>query len=175
LALKEGRDVRMLSRQGRDMAVSFPEIVADLHNLRGTVAIDGEIAVLDPRGLPQFEKLSRRALTRLPISVEAAAKRDPAAFFVFDLLWSHGKDQRKRSLLERKALLSKLVSKSQRIQYCQHVSEGTDLYDFTVRMGLEGVLAKRPTSPYVAGRSHYWQKSKTPIEQERERNRFDRS
>lgn len=174
LALKDGRDVRLLSRKGRDMAVSFPEIVADLRKLPGTVAIDGEIVVLDPLGMPQFEKLSRRARTRLTISVEAAAKRDPAAFFVFDLLWSHGKDQRKRSLLERKASLSKLVSKSQRIQYCQHVSEGADLYELTVRMGLEGVVAKRPTSPYVTGRSHYWQKIKTPIGQERERERFGR-
>lgn len=154
LALKDGRDVRLLSRKGRDMAVSFPEIVADLRKLPGTVAIDGEIVVLDPLGMPQFEKLSRRARTRLTISVEAAAKRDPAAFFVFDLLWSHGKDQRKR--------------------YCQHVSEGADLYELTVRMGLEGVVAKRPTSPYVTGRSHYWQKIKTPIGQERERERFGR-
>lgn len=68
------------------MAVSFPEIVAELRKLPDTVAIDCKVVVLDILGMPQFEKLSRRALTRLPISVEAAVKRDWAALFVFDLL-----------------------------------------------------------------------------------------
>jgi ATP-dependent DNA ligase len=109
------------------------------------------------RGKTFASILSSISHDRFPAG-EAAAKCDPAAFFVFELLWSHGKDQRKRPLLE-KAALSKFV-RSLNAYNCQHISKGSDLYQFTVRMGLERVLTKRPTSPYVAGRSHYWQKIK---------------
>jgi bifunctional non-homologous end joining protein LigD len=165
LALKDGRQVRLLSRRGREMAQSFPEVVAAILALRGTVAIDGERVVMH-NGLPDFERLARRALTRLPIAVARAQQRDTAVFCAFDLLW-RAKDQRRRPLLERKAGLQELLHEAPPgIVYIDHVHAGAETYAFAVAKGLEGIVAKRAGSPYVGRRSHDWRKIKTAAGQE---------
>jgi bifunctional non-homologous end joining protein LigD len=174
LALKDGDRVRLLSRQGRDMAESFPDIVRAILALPDGVAIDGELVVVDQEGVPQFEKLARRALTSKPMQVAHAAKRDPAALFAFDVLWCMETDQRDLPLLERRATLYALVAHSTRIRAVSHVTAGAELYAAMVKLELEGIVAKRPGSRYIAGRSANWQKIKTPIGRERERERFGR-
>jgi bifunctional non-homologous end joining protein LigD len=172
LARNDGGSVRLFSRRGRDMASGFPEIVREMSQLPGTVALDGELVVLDEKGRPDFERLSRRAITTLPISVQRAASRDPAAFFVFDLLWSRGKDLRTRPLTDRKGALQKLLRELGRVKYVQHVDSWPALYTFALDMQLEGIMAKRPESLYRPGRSRDWLKIKTPIGQKREQERF---
>jgi bifunctional non-homologous end joining protein LigD len=130
--------------------------------------------VVDKHGVPQFEKLARRALTQRPMQVVHAAKRDPAALFAFDVLWCLDTDQRPLPLLERRATLSALIAQSNRIKAVGHVTEGAELYAAMVKLGLEGIVAKRSDSRYVAGRSANWQKIKTPMGRDRERERFGR-
>ena len=172
LALKEDKRVTLLSRNGRDMARSFPEIVSELSKLPGTLAIDGELVVIDSKGRPQFEPLARRALTTLPIAVQRAVERDPARLYAFDILWCRGKDQRRRPLLDRKLTLQKLLSRTNRVRYLAHTEEWRNLYDFALKMELEGIIAKRADSFYVARRTRDWLKIKTPIGQKREQQRF---
>jgi ATP-dependent DNA ligase len=174
LALKDDTHVRLLSRQGRDMAASFPDVVRAILEIPDGVAIDGELVVVDNQGVPQFEKLARRALTRNPMQVAHAAKRDPAALFAFGVLWCMDTDQRPLPLLERRATLSALLTHSNLIRAVGHVTAGAELYAAMVTLGLEGIVAKRPDSRYVAGRSANWQKIKTPTGRERERMRFGR-
>src|SRR3954453_3226561 len=54
LVLKEGKAVRLLTRNGNDLAGRFPEIVADVRTLKGDPAIDGEPVVADEHGHPSF-------------------------------------------------------------------------------------------------------------------------
>ena len=61
LTVKHGNRTQLLSRRGRDMAHSFPELIACLHDLPDLV-IDGELVVLNDMGAPQFERLRWRAL-----------------------------------------------------------------------------------------------------------------
>jgi bifunctional non-homologous end joining protein LigD len=163
LALKEGDCVRLLSRQGCDMAHSSPDIVAAMQALPGDAAIDGELVVVDHEGVPQFEKLARRARTRQPMQAAHLAKRDPAALFAFDLLWCLETDQRNLPLLERRETLSALLAHSILIRAVSHVAAGDELYAAMVLLELEGIVAKRPDSRYVAGRSPNWQKIQTPF------------
>ena len=74
--------------------------------------LDGEAVCLDDCGVSQFTQLLRREC-------------DPA-FYVFDLLWLHGKDYRGLPLVDRKARLEKLLksSKSERILYAQDIERG---------------------------------------------------
>jgi len=52
---------------------------------------------------------------------------------------------------------------SQRVHPVQFVGEqGVRLYDAAAALQLEGIVAKRADSPYVAGRSREWQKIRTP-------------
>lgn len=72
-------------------------------------------------------------------------------------------------------MLQQLLVYTARVRYLQHVDTPCEIYAFALDMELEGIMAKRPQSRYVAGRSRDWLKIKTPIGQERERRRFDRS
>ena len=49
----EKQKARLLTRNGIDLAGYFPEIVADLAELPDAM-IDGELVMLDEKGMPQF-------------------------------------------------------------------------------------------------------------------------
>ena len=173
LAMRSGMEMRLLSRRGNDLARWFPEIVACVRELPNVV-LDGELVVLDEKGKPEFERLSRRARTRNPISIEAATRSDPAAVFAFDLLSLRGKDVRGLPLLKRKELVADVLRNSQRIRPVQYVGEqGQRLYDAASALELEGIVAKRADAPYKAGRSKDWIKICTATGREMQHRRSE--
>ncbi len=162
LLLKEGRDVRLLTRKGNDLMAFFPEVAADLRKLPD-VALDGELVMLDAQGKPEFHQLRGRCAIRDPERVARAAVSKPAAVFVFDVLGLEGKDLRALPLLKRKAILQKQLQGLDRLVYCQHIGEnGEKLLQAADQLGLEGVIGKRADSPYPRGRTPLWVKVKTP-------------
>ena len=52
--------VRLESRRGRDMSSCFPELVDEIAPIPHDFAADGELVVLDHRGRPQWERLTKR-------------------------------------------------------------------------------------------------------------------
>src|SRR2546430_2551378 len=67
---------------------------------------------------------------------------------------------RVRSPLEqRKALLEQIVPRVGPLKYLSHFEkDGEALYEQVVKMGLEGIVAKKEDAPYRAGRSPNWLK-----------------
>ncbi len=174
LAIRQGEEMRLLSRRGNDLLPCFPEIAACLRELPDIV-LDGELVVLDEQGKSQFDKVSRRARTRKPISVEAAMRRDPAVVFAFDVLSLRGKELRNLPLLKRKDIVQNALRGSQRIRPVQYVGEqGQRLYDAACGLQLEGIVAKRAESPYKAGRSKDWLKIRTPHGRDVQAERSDK-
>lgn len=169
LAIKSGGLVRLLSRNGRNLNLPFPEIVEELHALPDGVALDGELVVLDARGHPQFEQLSARALMTKPFRIKSARIEQPAALFAFDVLTANGRDQRKQPLYKRKVLLEKVLKGRERVRYLNHIGEnGERLFEEVTRLELEGIVGKKIDTPYVAGRCHHWVKVKTSAGKARE-------
>ena len=161
LLLKEGREVRLLTRKGNDLLAFFPEIAADLRKLPD-IALDGELVMLDAKGKPEFHQLRGRCAIRDPERVARAAVSKPAAVFVFDVLGLEGKDLRGLPLLKRKTILQKQLHGLDRLVYCQHIGEnGEKLLQAADELGLEGVIGKRADSPYPRGRTPLWIKVKT--------------
>jgi bifunctional non-homologous end joining protein LigD len=161
LAMRHGDDAKLLSRRGNDLGACFPEIIACLRELPDVV-LDGELVVLDANGRPQFERLRRRALLKKALSVEYAARTEPASVFAFDILSLRGEDLRALPLLERKAIVQRVLRASHRVRAVQHVREhGKRLYDAACQLELEGIVAKRASAPYKAGRSSDWLKIRT--------------
>lgn len=117
-----------------------------------SAVLDGEIACVDNGGRPIFRDLLFR--------------RSECVFFAFDLLFLNGRDLRTLALIERKAILKRLLKRSRaRLLYLAHIeSDGRLLFEQIVRMDLEGVVAKRMDSPYLATDkpSRYWIKVKNP-------------
>lgn len=54
LLLKEGKAVRLLTRNGNDLADRFPETVKSAQPLKDDLAIDGELVVADEHRHPSF-------------------------------------------------------------------------------------------------------------------------
>lgn len=117
LATKHGKRVRLESRNGRDMAPQFPELVDAMRALDHDLVLDGELVICDERGHPQWDRLRNRSVRRNEESIRSAAAEDPAAIFAFDMLWLDGEDYRGFPLVVRKAMLRDALKGSRRIIY----------------------------------------------------------
>jgi bifunctional non-homologous end joining protein LigD len=61
LAAKHGTHVRLLSLKNKDLAPTFPAVVAAIRTLRAdTTQVDGEIVAIDAEGRPSFQALQNR-------------------------------------------------------------------------------------------------------------------
>ena len=78
-------DVHLLSRKGTEYREVFPELVVAVKKLPDLV-LDGELVMLDVSGKPAFDRLVRRSRLRKPITIDHAAKTEPAAIAALDLL-----------------------------------------------------------------------------------------
>jgi bifunctional non-homologous end joining protein LigD len=138
IAYIDSGECRLVSRNLR--ALPFKFLRASLGTLPISGAIlDGEIIVLDAKGVSQFNALT------------TTKGRDAAIFYAFDLIWLNGADHRSLSLLERKKRLCKLVSQSRcsRLMYAQHIDgAGKQFFEEICCRDLEGMVAKRKASIY---------------------------
>lgn len=153
-------DVQLWSRSERDITGEYPEL-AELpkHVDAGKAWLDGEIVVLDSEGRSDFQKLQLRFGVRHP--TEQLIAKSPAVYYVFDLLYLDGKDLRNAPLLERKNLLRRILRDDATVRYSDHVfDKGAELFKIAAQRKLEGIIAKKISSPYPTGRSTAWLKIK---------------
>lgn len=159
LAAGGSGEARLLYKKGRDAAQTFPELAAAVADLPfRSLILDGEVVILDDQGRPDFQKLQRRGLRIGPAdAVQAAA--EPAVLFAFDLLACEGFDLRPLPLAARKAILRRVIPGDGVLRVADEIAErGEDLYAAVIELGLEGIVAKRASSPYRAGYSADWLK-----------------
>ena len=163
VASKDGRSVHLRYRSGLEATSLFPDLTSALRRLPfERFIIDGEVVVLDADGRPSFAALQRRGKLSNRHEITAAAVRSPATFFGFDLVSVGDADLRTLALADRKHALAQILPTLGPLRYADHfVGIGEALYDQAVAMGLEGVMAKRADSRYVAGRSDGWLKVKS--------------
>lgn len=157
-----GEETRLISRNDRDITVAYPE----LHRLHDQVValdamLDGEIVALE-EGVPSFQRLQQRMHLRDQARIEEMARRVPVTFIAFDMLHIDGKDLTGKPLGERRRILEDTIVPSERIQVSPVTEgDGTALFQAAAKMGLEGIMAKRLSSPYRPGaRSRDWLKVK---------------
>ena len=159
-AARQAGEARLVTRNGHDIAPAFPEIARPLAALpyEGLI-VDGELVVPDEAGRPSFQRLQNRAKVSRALDVRRGAVESPAVLYVFDVLAFGGYDVRPLPLERRKALLEQIVPRVGPIKYLSHFEkDGEALYEQVVKLGLEGVVAKKADSPYRAGRSPNWLK-----------------
>ena|SRR5260221_93887 len=80
------------------------------------------------------------------------------SYYLFDLLWSDGRDITGKTVLQRRERLEQNINPVPGIQVGGYVeNRGIDLYRLAKEKGLEGIIAKRKTSTYrPAKRSPDW-------------------
>jgi bifunctional non-homologous end joining protein LigD len=156
----DGSSIRIISRRGNDYTAEYPEIVDAARQIdAGDALLDGEVVVLDERGVSSFERL--QGLRR---------SRKGLAYFAFDLLSLNGERIARLPLIERKARLEALLAplRSKRIRYAAHFeNDGARVFAGACELGAEGIVSKRRDAPYRSGaRSSDWQKVKCVKRQE---------
>jgi bifunctional non-homologous end joining protein LigD len=154
-ARKTGDEVTLFSRSGLDWTARFPAIAKALEKLPCKEAlVDGEIAFVMPSGITDFKSLQEHIDTNHP----------SFRYFLFDLLSLDAKDWRREPLMKRKARLRRLMGETELpswLVYSDHVEgAGPAFYNKACAVGLEGILSKRASSPYVSGRTKDWLKIK---------------
>src|SRR6266540_4258391 len=149
----------LYSRKGLDYTESFPEIARAVKAIPfDGVILDGELVVLNESGHPSFNKLQVRAKLGAR-EAKRAAIESPATLYVFDLLAFEGYDLRKLPLIKRKEILRKVLPQTGPLRFSEHFEkDGEALYEQVVKLGLEGIMAKKADSPYRDGRSGDWLK-----------------
>jgi bifunctional non-homologous end joining protein LigD len=150
---------RIYSRNGKEWTGAFAAIADAVARLPVESAwVDGEIVVLDARGHTSFQALQ---------NFLAEDARSKPLYFAFDLPYLNGYDLRRAPLVERKALLRRIVGESPLIRFSDHVEGGGPaFFAEACKLGLEGIISKRANSPYEATRSRAWQKVKCALRQE---------
>jgi bifunctional non-homologous end joining protein LigD len=162
LASRRDDAVRLVSRRGEDVTHRYPEVAVALGALAARrFLLDGEIITEDERGRPSFERLQARIGLTRPRDIEAAMGLVPARGIFFDCVGLEGHDLRVLPLAQRKELLARVLPPLGTVQRCDHViGRGDAFFAAAAEMGLEGIVAKRLTSPYSGRRSPDWIKVK---------------
>jgi bifunctional non-homologous end joining protein LigD len=158
----DGPNIRLLTRKSLDWTKRFRNISEALKKLRiGSALLDGEIVVEDANGVSSFNDL---------VGDLKAGRQDRFQYHVFDLLYCDGFDLTQASLIDRKGLLHKLLSRLSAvsaIRFSEHLEEdGPTMFEHACRLGLEGIVSKRRDLPYRPGRGEHWLKSKCVERQE---------
>ena len=152
IASRDGDVVRVVDRGGGDLLPLVPEL-ARLPIPDGAV-LDGEIVVTDSRGRPSYDLLAGR------LGPKASRRGTGPIFVAFDLLYQERRALLARPLVERRRRLLALGLGGRHIGVPAHLeSDGEPFLDVVAEYGLEGIVAKRKTSPYIPGvRSSDWLK-----------------
>jgi bifunctional non-homologous end joining protein LigD len=123
------------------------------------LTLDGEVVVLDDRGVSSFAALQASF---------NEGERHPLTYFVFDLLHHDGHNTRDLKLRARKDLLASLLPNHDdgTLRLSEHIDgSGPAIFAEACKLETEGIISKCD-APYRSGRSSDWLKSKCRLEQE---------
>jgi len=152
-AMIEGGTVRLMSRNRNDLIDQFPSL-SPLGALAEGLALDGEIVAFR-NGRPDFDLMLNRGRMGGPRALK---------FVVFDVLYQDFESRMDLPFSERRKLLEEVVagSRCDELMLSDGVpSRGKALYKQACEHNLEGVVAKKLSSPYAAGkRNGAWIKIK---------------
>jgi bifunctional non-homologous end joining protein LigD len=149
--------VTLYSRNGKIISSRYRNVAEALEKVKADTVLDGELVALDQRGVSHFQLLQN-----------ALRAEAPLRYCIFDVMFAGGEDLRILPLIERKKRLRRLLPKNRLLAFSEDRMEyGTKYFKEAEKAGLEGIMAKRASSPYLSGlRTTDWLKIKTSRRQE---------
>jgi len=153
IARRDAAGVRLITRNGYDLAARFPLIAAAIAALPArSCVVDGEAIAVDDNGLSVFDLIRHR-------------RQDHAVTLcAFDLIELDGEDLRREPIEVRKRTLDGLLRRAHPgVVLNRHFDvEGAIVFRQACALGCEGIVSKRLGSPYRSGRADCWVKVKNP-------------
>jgi bifunctional non-homologous end joining protein LigD len=160
LAQVQKQNIRLYSRSNQTYTDHFPQIVSDLKTIGHEVLLDGEVVVVNDKGISEFQLLQNYMKN----------KKGQLLYCIFDILYLDQHDLHHLPLADRKSILHQLIEESDHgtLRLSGYFEDrGKDFYKVAKENGLEGVIAKNLRSTYQYGRrSKDWLKIKAIQEQE---------
>ncbi len=165
LVFKNGNDIKLMSRNKKELNKNYPELVKairkqSVHNIIG----DGEIVVFK-NGRTSFERLQQRM--HLSNLKEIKKSNVKVYFYIFDLVYLGKYDLTNLKLKTRKSLLKDSIKFKDPLRFVVHKNEkGKKFYEEACKKKWEGLIAKEINSSYKHKRSQKWLKFKCSNQQE---------
>ena len=150
----ENCKARFISRNGHDWTAKFPELAEAASRIAVKKAmLDGEVVALERDGTTSFQALQ---------NVFQTGRTGELIYYVFDILHIDGHDVTGVPLEVRKDILKLAISGAdESIRFSDSIQgSGQEIIEEACRLHLEGIVSKRRSAPYHAGRGVDWLKVK---------------
>jgi bifunctional non-homologous end joining protein LigD len=161
VARVEGKKIALVTRNGNDWTHKLPRLVEALQAMELPDGwYDGEIVMPSAHGAADFQALQ---------GAFDSARTGDILYYLFDLPYCAGYDLREVPLVERRAVLERIVLRKphEKVRFSAVFDAPPDeVIASACKLGLEGVIAKRKNSAYVTRRSSDWIKLKCGHRQE---------
>mgnify|MGYP000848856528 CR=1 FL=1 len=151
LAYLDDGDVRLESRNGRNLNHLFPQLVESARQKRLRAILDGEVVALTADGRGDFSLLRSCGIRPRHI-----------CYIVFDLLYCQSEDFCPKPWFERRERLETLIESEGALMLSPLLpGSARDCLTFAAEQDFEGIVSKQRNSPYLPGtRSSLWRKQK---------------
>ena len=180
---KFGQEIRMFSRKLADITNAFPELADSALAAAAAVTtittsssslssnidfiLDGEILAFRNNKPLHFQELQKRL--RKKTVTEQIMAEIPVIYTIYDIMYFNGENIIKKTLKERKEILSSIVFKQPIINSSYKIvnseQEIISVFDNSRDIGHEGLVLKEPYSQYHPGkRGRYWVKLKKELD-----------
>jgi bifunctional non-homologous end joining protein LigD len=148
----EQRKVNLVSRNSKSFNEKFYPVSKALQKWNINAVVDGEVVVLNERGVAHFGSLQNWR----------SEADGHLVFYVFDLLWLEGFDLTELPLERRRELLRDNLPKEDIIRFSENFETSVNKFLATAsQMGMEGIMAKKADGNYFPGeRTREWLKIK---------------
>lgn len=159
IAYLQNGKVNIRSRNNKSFNEKFYPIKEALENWKINAVVDGEIIVINEKGLPDFSGLQ----------IWRSEADGQLVFYAFDLLWLDGYDVMHLPVEERKQMLESIKPAGiPSIKMSEFLdASGEEAFRVAEQFHMEGLMAKKQGSAYIPGhRSKEWLKIKTEKRQE---------
>jgi DNA ligase-1 len=153
-AHKDGQDVRVFTRNLRDVTGAVPEVVEAVRGIAvRSLVLDGEAIALRPDQAPHPFQVTMRRFGR-KLDVDAMRRTLPLTPIFFDCLYVDGQPLLNEAQSRRVTLLSDLVPPPFVVPriVTASVTEAAEFLERSIAAGHEGVMAKAIAGTYAAGR-----------------------
>jgi DNA ligase-1 len=161
-AHKRGDEVRVFSRNLRDVTAAVPEVVDAMRALDGRdLIVDGEVIALRADGSPQPFQITMQRFGR-KLDVDRLRSEIPLTPFLFDCLYADGQSLIDTMQDARVARLETIAPSIVVPRLVRPTSESAARFlGETLQRGHEGLMVKSLAAPYAAGRrGQQWLKVK---------------
>lgn len=162
LTYYDGETVRLYNRKLRERTLHYPEFSAIAGYCSAqSVILDGEVIALGTDGKPSFHEVMKRDGIRCLDRVTKAQWEVPVTYMVFDIIFYNGKWLKKEPFTSRMQILAQILKPQENVQLVSTHEDAASLFEVIKSHGLEGIVLKKPDSPYLIGEKRsFWQKLK---------------